>query len=227
MDFQSVFYKVRLALAVIALVVIAGILCRSCSCCSCNFPSPEIKPKEENVTRKTVTKDIGGSSIPILDKNKEIINVPYKDASKVKKVISIPSPSDSAGNPVNPTTLLVEEQSTGFFPEIFGRSKIKISSLDKNPDITVLDLEEPLLDFETNLIVGANYSKNGIEPSIGVTLARVSFVHFSTSISGLSLDGIDLDLGAKVELIDKVYIGYDYGIISENHKVSLHYYYKF
>jgi len=224
LSFQDIFYKVRFALAIIALIIITGVIFKNCSGCTSKDP-PSANPKESNVPRISLPKR--ENEITILDKDKKLIQLKYNNSKNVEKIISISHPPDSAGTIPNPTTLIVEKSPSGFFPEIFKASPIKISSLEKDSTVTILDFEDKIFDFEYNPLIGASYSKIGIEWSLGMSLARITFIHVSTSISGQKLEDIDLNVGARIEFVENIYLGYDYGIISTNNKISLQYCYKF
>lgn len=220
--------KIKTYLSILAIIIIAGILFKHCNGCS---PKPVIDNsgnvhKPETI-KETKTED---GTIPIIDSLGKVIRTKVPNAGNITNVISIKNPPDSNGNPTPPTTLLVERKPPGFLPEIFGGNKISISSLGNDSNVKVIDIEEPNFNFEHNLTAGVLYSKKGLEPTIGVNLIKVYFLHISANASYSNTDiqpNLDLNVGVKLELLPYIFTGYDYGVLSNTHKVSLEYCYKF
>lgn len=226
MKFPEVFQKVKLTLAIVAIVVIVGALYQRCGGCN---PVPAIIPKV--LSSKFPDLVPKNNEIQILDSNGKLKSVPYKNAKKVKSIISIKNTPDSNGVPTPPTTLVIEKNNPGFFPELFNEPELTIKSLGGNDsNVEVLNFKQPWLEFEYNPLLGINYSRRGLEASLGMNLVRVYFIHFSASLSyssGEIQPSLDLNTGAKIELLPYIFVGYDYGVLSSEHKISLHYCYKF
>ena len=216
--------KIKTYLSILAIVVIAGILFKKCNGCN---PEPVIDNSgniQKPITIKETKTDDG--TIPIIDSSGKVVRTKIPNAKNVEKVISIKNPPDSNGNPTPPTTLIVERKPPGFLPEVFGGNKITISSLGNDSNVKVIDIEEPNFDFEHNPTVGVMYSRKGIEATIGVNLVKVYFAHISASASyssGEIQPNLDLNVGAKIELLPYIFTGYNYGVLSGEHKVSLEY----
>lgn len=222
----SVFQKVRFYLAIVALIIIAGALFKRCGGCSptliTEIPKALI-PKFPDLHQKN-------GEIEILDSTGKLVPIKYKDSKKVVGIVSIKNLPDSNGNPTPPTTLIVEKKNPGLFPELFNEPEIEFKSLGIDSNITVLNFKKSNFEFEYNPLVGINYSKKQLEASLGINLVKVYFLHISASVSYSQNEiqpNLDLNSGIKIELLPYIFIGYDYGILSSQHKVSLHYCYKF
>lgn len=216
--------KIKTYLSILAIIIIAGILFKKCNGCNPK-PIPDYSDKVKTPKTIDVPKTDDGS-ITIIDSIGNRIKVKVPNAKDIETVISIKNPPDSNGVPVNPTTLLIEKRTPGFLPEIFGGNDISVSSLGNDSNVTVLNIEKKKFDFEHNPTIGVMYSRKGIEATIGVNLVKVYFAHISASASyssGEIQPNLDLNVGAKIELLPYIFTGYNYGVLSGEHKVSFEY----